>query len=406
MSRVLFNGVEYDKMLLLRLGEVSLKGLNRRRFVDQILRSLRYRTRDLAELKVKQDQSRLWLIAEPEKDFPIAELLAAIKPVFGYVSASPLRSFETSLAAIEAEVLDYVSGLFREGQTASFKFTVKRVDKSFELNSYELCSRLGALLLQTYPEQLRVDVHQPDYEFTLELRENGQTYLYHESYPAYRGLPVGMSGKGLLLLSGGLDSPVAGFKMASRGMRLEAIYFHTFPYTSEEAKEKVISLAQHLAAYAGQVKLHIVDFTPCQLAINKAVKAELLTVIMRRMMFRIAERLAESRGIGALISGESLGQVASQTLEALQCIDCLCELPLFRPLIGTDKDEIVEIARAIGTFETSILPYEDCCTVFVAKHPKTRPTIAECEQEEAKFDWESLIEDALSRIETLSLDLD
>ncbi len=218
-----------------------------------------------------------------------------------------------------------------------------------------------------------------------------------------RGLPVGMSGKGLLLLSGGIDSPVAGYLMASRGMELEAVYFHTFPYTGEQAKQKVIELARHLSVYTGRIRLHIVDFTDAQLQINDHAPKDMLTITMRRVMFQVAEALAQDRGLNALITGESLGQVASQTVEGITCTNAVVSLPVFRPLIGLDKDDTVALARQIGTFETSILPYEDCCTVFVARHPKTKPTLQQAKAAESDLQMDALVKDCLQKIEHMTI---
>ncbi len=403
-STVTFNHVNYDPVLLLRLGEITLKGQNRSRFENQIMRSLRRRLKDVAPVNVRQEFSRLWIEGEAD-NFPIGEILKKIRPVFGYVSASPVRRLSSEPEKIKEEVLDYMVPLFEDGEPFTFKFVIRRVDKNFEMNSYDLACYLGDAVLAAYPEQAKVDVHDPDYEFTIEIRERGNLFLYHQYYEAFRGLPVGMSGEGLVLLSGGIDSPVAAFRMASRGMKMEAMYFHTHPYTSEEAKEKVIKLAEILATYTGNLRLHVVDFTPTQMALNEHVPEELMTVIMRRMMFRIADAFADKYDIGALVSGESLGQVASQTLEALARVNHLPSRPIFRPLIGMDKEEIVALSKEIGTYETSILPYEDCCTVFVAKHPKTRPHEEECVRAEAGMDVDLLVKDALNRIETIDLTL-
>lgn len=401
---VMHNNVAYDRLLLLRLGEITLKGQNRSRFVNQIMRSLRRRLKDVADVKVKQVFSRIWIEGQGE-DFPIAEILRRIRPVFGYVSASPVRRVSNDFESLKADVLDYIQPLFSDGKPHTFKFNIRRVDKTFPMKSYDLACAMGDTVLKAYPGQAEVDVHDPEFEFNIEIREHGNVFLYHEFYDAFRGLPVGMSGRGLVLLSGGIDSPVAAFRMASRGMKMEAIYFHTHPYTSEEAKDKVIKLAEILSTYTGDLRLHIVDFTPTQMALNEHVPEELMTVIMRRMMFRIADALAEANQIGALVSGESLGQVASQTLEALARVNHLPARPIFRPLIGMDKEEIVTLAKEIGTFETSILPYEDCCTVFVAKHPKTKPNEAECVRAEENMAVDTLVQEALTRIETIELTL-
>ena len=242
-------------------------------------------------------------------------------------------------------------------------------------------------------------MHEPDFVVYLEIRD--AAYMYTEKHDGLKGLPVGTGSKGMLLLSGGIDSPVAGFQMASRGMEIEAIYFHTFPFTSNEAKEKVIELARIVSEYTGRIKMHIVDFTDIQITLKKNVSPDMMTIVMRRVMFRIAEELARKQKCTAMITGESLGQVASQTAEAIMCTDAVCNMPVYRPLIGMDKDWTVNLAKFIGTYETSILPYEDCCTVFVAKHPKTRPSLEDAIFAERNLDMDALVEDGMNKIETL-----
>lgn len=395
--------VDYQELVLVRLGEIALKGQNRNSFIKRLIKNMKYRLRDLPGLRLYQDQSRVYIEnREGEKEeFPRDKVLAGIKDVFGYVSASPVRRFPSQEEELFEQVKAYCQELFADGQKHSFKFETRRINKDFPLNSYELNSRLGAMVLDTYPDQARVDVHKPDLEIRLEIRE--ETYLYHQIQPAHKGLPVGTAGKGLLLLSGGIDSPVAGFLMASRGMQLDGIYFHTFPYTSDQAKQKVVDLAKRISDFSGRFKLHVVDFTDIQLELNSKVKAEMLTVIMRRTMIRIADKLADREGIPCLITGESLGQVASQTVEALACTNEVSEKPIFRPLIGTDKNDTIKLAREMDTYETSILPYEDCCTVFVAKHPKIRPNRKDCLRAEAGLDLDSLVEQGLNKIEEFIL---
>ena len=393
--------IDYQELILIRLGEIALKGLNRRKFETRLISNLRYRLRDLGKFKIYQDQSRVY-IEKREKDefkFPTGEILHRIKDVFGYVSASPVRRFANDIDLLFAQVKSYVDELFDDGAKHSFKFETRRIDKKFPLNSYQLNCDLGEKVLTAYPEQATVDVHNPDYLFQIEIRE--EIYLYHEIQPAYSGLPVGTGGTGMLLLSGGIDSPVAGFQMASRGMQLEAIYFHTFPYTGDQAKQKVIDLASRLGDFCGKLPLHIVDFTDIQLELNLKVPENMLTVIMRRMMMRIADRLAENNKINCLITGESLGQVASQTVDALRCTNAVVDRPVFRPLIGIDKNDTIKLAREIDTYETSILPYEDCCTIFVARHPKINPNLFDCEQAEKDLDIEFLVEQGLKKIETI-----
>ena len=297
---------------------------------------------------------------------------------------------------------DYSSAVLRGEGEKTFKFETKRVNKLFPLSSYEVSCELGALLLDLFPDRVAVRMESPDVVFNVEIRD--KIYLYHDRIPGRAGLPVGMSGRGMLLLSGGIDSPVAGYMMASRGMMLETVYFHTFPYTSQQALDKVRGLALLLAQYAGRLAFHVVDFTEAQLELNEKVPEDMLTVVMRRVMMRVAESLARRRNAKALITGESLGQVASQTMEALMATDSVAELPVFRPLSGLDKNDTISIARSIGTFETSILPYDDCCTVFVSKHPKTHPSLEDAERAEARLDIPSIVERVLGRISTAIID--
>lgn len=394
------NQYPYDEVVLARLGEIALKGLNRNRFEQQLFQNMKYRLRHEGHFQIVQRDSRIWLQAAEGK-LNSSAVLSALKDVFGIVSASPVRRFEADEEVLKHQTVQWAEEIFSDKQPRSFKVEVKRINKQFPKRSYELCCDLGELILERFPDLARVDVKNPDLTFYVEIRE--YAYLYTEIIPARKGLPVGMGGKGMLLLSGGIDSPVAGYLMASRGMRLECCYFHTHPYTSEEAKNKVIRLAEILSRYCGRLMLHVVDFTELQLEINEKVADELITIVMRRMMLRIAEEIARRREVKCLITGESLGQVASQTLEAIVCTDRVAGMPVFRPLIGTDKDDTCRIARDIGSFETSILPYEDCCTVFVAKHPKTHPSLEEIEKAEAVLNIDRFIELGSERTEKIEI---
>lgn len=393
----------YRSMIMVRMGELTLKGLNRGRFEKQLVSNLSRRLAALGQFKVRQTHSRIFVEAGEDGRLPDQpdELLQAITRVFGIVSASPVRSFSADMVTLETQAVDFMRALLDDGFSRTFKVESRRGDKRFPLKSPEISARIGDVLLNAFPDQLTVDVHHPDLTLYIEVRD--RIYLYSQIVYGQKGLPVGMGGHGMLLLSGGIDSPVAGYMMASRGMELDAIYFHAFPYTSDRAKEKVIDLGRQLTLYCGRLRLHIVDFTEIQVTLRDHCPGELLTVIIRRMMMRIADRLAETRGCLALLTGESLGQVASQTLEAIACTDPIATRPVFRPLIGMDKDDTVLTARRIGTYETSILPYEDCCTIFVAKHPKTRPSLAEIEAAEQGLDLEQLTADGLARIEEVML---
>ncbi|MDO5015788.1 MAG: tRNA uracil 4-sulfurtransferase ThiI [Eubacteriales bacterium] len=399
----------YKSLLLLRLGEIALKGLNRNRFENQLLKNLRYRLEAEGDFRLEKRDSRVWIqVADQNLDQKTQELMlqkaqAAAVDVFGFVSLSPVRQFACELEVMELQLLDMAKVLFEDGEQHSFKLEVRRVNKKFPLNTYELACHMGDLILDAFPEQASVDVHDPEITFYLEVRQ--EAYLYHEIIPARAGLPVGMGGKGLVMLSGGIDSPVAAYLMASRGMRISAIYFHTYPYTSNEAKDKVVALAQILTRYTGDLDLYVVDFTECQLALNEHVPEDMMTIVMRRMMVRIACGLARELGIPALITGESLGQVASQTVEGLSCTNKVSDRPIFRPLIGLDKEQIIRWSRDIGCYETSILPYEDCCTVFVARHPKTHPSLRDAEQAESNLKLAELIKSAIEKTAKISLQL-
>lgn len=392
--------LSHDSILLARLGEVTLKGLNRHKFEQQIINNLAYRLRSSGSFLISQSQSRIWIEAgNPASDLAVA--LAEAQNIFGIVSVSPVWRFSGGMADLERQAIAFVGELLADGRPRTFKVESRRGNKQFPLQSPAISERIGGLLLETYPSLLKVQVREPDFILYVEIREH--IYLYSQVIKAQKGLPVGTSGRGLLLLSGGIDSPVAGYMMASRGMALEAIYFHSYPFTSDRAREKVIELARILTRFAGRIRLHIVNFTDIQITLRDHCPPDMMTIAMRRLMMRIADRLAEQQTCKALITGESLGQVASQTLEALVTTDRVVGRPVFRPLIGLDKDDTVLIARRIGTFETSILPYEDCCTVFVAKHPKTHPSVAHAEAAEAQLDIAALVEQALTGMEVITL---
>ncbi|MDD2456938.1 MAG: tRNA 4-thiouridine(8) synthase ThiI [Eubacteriales bacterium] len=394
-----------DKILLVRLGEITLKGMNRHKFEQQVIRNMKHRLKDLGHFAISQSHSRIWVEPDPASasggfstDSQIEHVIDRVKDVFGVVSVSPVWRFAGGIEAIEAMACEFVSQLLSDGRKQSFKVESRRGLKSFPYQSPEISGRVGGLLAETFSSQLTVNVKEPDFILYVEVREHN--YLYSSIIKAQRGLPVGTSGHGLLLLSGGIDSPVAGYLMASRGMMLDAMYFHAYPFTSDQAREKVVDLARLIARYAGRIRLHVVNFTDIQITLRDFCPPEMMTIVMRRMMMRIADRFAESNHLKALITGESLGQVASQTLEALVTTDQISTRPVFRPLIGLDKDDTVAIARRIGTFETSILPFEDCCTVFVAKHPKTHPSLTDAVDAEKELDIDALVTLGLGAIET------
>lgn len=400
-------GIVFQNVILARIGEIALKGLNRGKFERQLISNIRNVLSPIGRFSVYENQSRLWIedadresqFLSDEKNAPKA--LQAASCVFGLVSVSLVRKFTGGMDEILVMSALLVEELIKKRKFASFKVEVKRVDKKFPQRSIEICTEVGAKILDRFP-QLTVDVNHPDITVFIEIRD--YIYLYSDKIAGFRGLPCGSSGKGMLLLSGGIDSPVAGFLMASRGMRLDAIYFHSFPYTSDRAKEKVIDLARILSAYAGSMTLHIVNFTEIQTELYKNSPQDMLTVTMRRIMIRIAQIIAIQCNCKALITGESLGQVASQTLEALVLTDEVADMPVFRPLIGLDKEYTTQIAKKIGSYETSILPFEDCCTVFVAKHPQTHPQQRHILDAEKNLNIDELVKKGVELIERIEIE--
>ena len=379
------------EIILIKNGELALKGLNRSNFEDALIKNMRRRIKDLGEFTIRKAQSTIYL--EPkDEDFDFEEALLRISRVFGIAAFSRACVCEKDINDILEKSVVYLRESMENIRT--FKVEAKRADKNFPLTSPEICRELGGKLLSEY-HHLKVDVHNPDLIVNVEIRDYG-AYVRGEQIAGAGGLPVGTAGVASILISGGIDSPVAAWTMAKRGLRLNAIHFASPPYTSARAEMKVKTLLSKVSKYAGCINLAIVPFTEIQDEIAKNCPEDYFTLIMRRMMMRISQRIAQKEGSLALITGESLGQVASQTLPALVTTDAVCNMPVLRPLIGMDKEEIVRISRVIDTFETSILPYEDCCTVFTPKHPKTRPTIAQCEEAESGLMIEQLIEKAIS----------
>ncbi|MGL4607257.1 MAG: tRNA uracil 4-sulfurtransferase ThiI [Eubacteriaceae bacterium] len=361
-----------EHVILVRYGEIALKGLNRNYFIDLLAKNIRNTLRSVESAKVKKIQGRI-IVTIDESDLEFG--MHRVQKVFGIVSISHAIVIDSKIEVIEENTIKLIKEAFEnDPEIKTFRITAKRGDKGFPIKSPDLGMRLGEKVLEAV-EGITVDIHEPDLNMWVEVRE--KTYLYHKFIPCNGGLPVGCSGKGALLLSGGIDSPIAGYLMAKRGVEVIGVYFHSFPFTSDRAKEKVIDLAKIMSQYCGKIKLFVVPFTEVQTKIVELCPERQTTIIMRRYMMRIAETIAENEGAKALITGESLGQVASQTMEGLGATNAVANLPVFRPLIGFDKSEIVKIAQEIGTFETSILPYEDCCTIFVPKHPETKPKIKE-----------------------------
>ncbi len=376
-----------QEILLAKYGEMALKGLNKNTFEDILMKNIRRRLKGTGKYTYTRNQSTIYIV--PENDSAdIDEALERLKKVFGIASICKAVSVEKDFNAISEKACEYLEDTLSYAKT--FKVTAKRADKTFPMKSPEICRELGGILLQKF-ENLSVDVINPEITVTVEIRDE-YAYIHAERIQGAGGLPVGSSGKAMLLVSGGIDSPVAGYMMAKRGIHISAVHFVSPPYTSDRARLKVEQLCQKLTSYCGNIAFFCVPFTEMQEAIRDNCPEEYFTVIMRRFMMKIAQKLAEKDDCLALITGESVGQVASQTLRAMTCTDAVCEIPVFRPLVGMDKTEIVNLARKIDTFETSILPYEDCCTVFTPKHPKTRPVISEIEEAEAKFDFAPLLE--------------
>ncbi len=379
------------EIILIKNGELALKGLNRSNFEDALIKNMKRRIKDLGEFTIRKAQSTIYL--EPkDEDFDFEEALVRISRVFGIAAFSRACVCEKDINDILEKSVVYLRESMENIRT--FKVEAKRADKNFPLTSPEICRELGGKLLSEY-HHLKVDVHNPDLIVNVEIRDYG-AYVRGEQIAGAGGLPVGTAGIASILISGGIDSPVAAWTMAKRGLRLNAIHFASPPYTSARAEMKVKTLLSKVSKYAGCINLAIVPFTEIQDEIAKNCPEDYFTLIMRRMMMRISQKIAQKEGSLALITGESLGQVASQTLPALVTTDAVCNMPVLRPLIGMDKEEIVRISRVIDTFETSILPYEDCCTVFTPKHPKTRPTLAQCEEAESGLDIDGLIEKAIA----------
>ena len=387
-----------NDIILLKQGEIVLKGLNRRNFEQKLVANVVRRLREFGSFKVYALQSTIYV--EPQDSgCDMDGAFEALQTVFGVIAITRAAACEKDPDAIAAKAIEYLAEDMAAAR--SFKVESKRSDKRFPLTSIELSQHVGGLLSEAFPDT-EVDVRSPELTVHVEVRDLA-AYVHSTPLPGAGGMPVGSNGRAVTLLSGGIDSPVSSYMIAKRGVHLIPVHFFSFPYTSEAAKEKVLSLAEKLTAYCGKLMVEIVPFTRIQEEIRDKCPEEYFTIIMRRFMMRIAQRIAEDNGCGAIVTGENLGQVASQTMSAMAVTEAVTDLPVLRPLIGFDKAEIVSLARKIDTFETSILPYEDCCTVFTPRHPKLRPSIAECEEIEKALDMEELIEDAIKNIERIRL---
>ena len=359
------------KAFLIKYAEIGIKGKNRHIFEEALCRQMRHALADVeGDFSVTREMGRIYVRTEGAFDYDGA--VEALKRVFGIAGICPVVIVEdTGFEDLSKAVVEYVKEVYGD-EEKTFKVCARRAKKTYPMSSMELNSELGGRILQACPN-MKVDVHTPDVYLNVEIRQN--IYLYSETIPGPGGMPVGTNGQAMLLLSGGIDSPVAGYMIAKRGVKIDAVYFHAPPYTSERAKQKVVDLARLVARYSGPIRLHVVNFTEIQLYIYEKCPQDELTIIMRRYMMKLAEMFARQDGCLGLITGESIGQVASQTMHSLAVTNEVCTMPVFRPLIGFDKQEIVDISEKIGTYETSVLPYEDCCTIFVAKHPVTKPNL-------------------------------
>lgn len=379
------------ELILCKYGEIVLKGLNKSGFEVQMLKNIRRRLKQLGQFNYYTAQSTLYI--EPmSEDIDIDEAVEVLKKVYGIAKIAKAAEVEKDMNVIFETAKTYLGRSLKNAKT--FKVAAKRSDKRFPLKSPEIMAELGGRILSAYPH-LKVDVHNPDVTVVCEIRDNG-AYVHGAQMEGAGGIPVGTSGRALLLLSGGIDSPVAGTMMAKRGVQISCIHFEAPPYTSERALLKVERLAKKMVDYCGKISFFCVPFTKIQEQIKEHCPEELFTIIMRRIMMEIAQRVAVEYDFTALVTGESIGQVASQTMQAMFCTDAVCKIPVFRPCIGMDKKEIVDISYRIGTYDISIEPYEDCCTVFTPRHPKTRPTLAEVEEAQALYDFEPLIQEAIA----------
>ena len=388
------------EMILCKLGEVVLKGLNRRSFEDKLIGNLRRRTAKCGNFRIYSKQSTIYV--EPVNDESnLAAAYAACKQVFGVIAVSRALPCEKDVQAIIRTAKDYLAPEFARAK--DFKVESKRADKTFPLTSIQLSQQVGGALHQAFPT-CEVNVHDPELVVHIEIRDDA-AYVHGPAEEGAGGLPIGMGGVAVSLLSGGIDSPVSSYMIAKRGVKLEMVHFFSPPYTSDEAKEKVLSLAKLLVPWCGRLTVQIVPFTEIQEEIRRNCPEEFFTLIMRRFMMRISQRVADQVKAKALVTGENLGQVASQTMEALRVTEDVVDLPVLRPLIGMDKEEIVRLSRKIGTFDTSILPYEDCCTVFTPRHPRTKPNLDEVREAEAVLDIEGLIDRAMTNREFVRIKL-
>ena len=389
-----------DKVLIIKYGEIALKGMNKPYFERVLMERIRKAIKDFPDASVWRYEGVVF--ARTAEQDRLSEMAVEISKVFGVATVSIAAEVDSDPETIFADAAEYMKEIRKEQRIETFKVEAKRSNKQFPIISPEIARKAGGSVLKAcnddpnYP--LKVNVHDPDCLLFIDVRRD-HTYIYHDKIAGFGGLPLGTNGKGLALLSGGIDSPVASWMMAKRGMNIEAIHFHSYPFTSERAKEKVLDLTKILAGYCGRIKVHCINLLEIQQAINENCPEEQMTILSRRFMMKIAERLAREVKADVLITGENIGQVASQTVQGLVVTDNAVEIPVMRPLIAMDKVDIMEIAQKIGTFETSIQPFEDCCTVFLPKHPSTKPKLESIKESESHLDVEGLIENAMSGME-------
>ena len=387
-----------DRVLSVSLGEIALKGLNRKYFEDQLIKQIRRAIKDLGIEKIYKEQGKIYIEGEVG-NYP--QMVNRLKKVFGLVYISPCVRVEKDVEVISSAVIETVKEIKENKNIKTFKVDTNRADKSFPIKSPDFSKKMGGIILQNF-DDLKVDVHNPDIYLYIDIKQN--VYIYTEKTKGYGGLPIGTNGKGLLLLSGGIDSPVAGFMMAKRGIELSCVHYHSYPFTSERAEEKVKELAHILARYTGKLKIFSVNLLDIQKEINSKCPEDEMTILSRRFMMRIAEKIANYHQINALITGENLGQVASQTIHGLNVTNQSVNLPVFRPLIGFDKVDIIKIAKDIETYETSIMPFDDCCTVFLPKHPVTRPKVEDIIKSEEALDVDTLIDNAITNMKVYTIE--
>lgn len=391
--------MEERNTFIVRCGEVALKGLNKPYFERMLVERIKKVLKKFPGVEVKRNEGLIFVRAP--KEFESSLIIKEISRVFGVASISPAVEVKSDIDEMGQAAVDYMLDLIEKKGIKTFKVDAKRADKNFPIQSPEIARIIGAKVLIGC-KVLKVDVHNPECLLFVDVRRD-KTYIFEQKISGFGGLPLGTNGKGMVLLSGGIDSPVAAWMMSKRGMLLETVHFHSYPYTSERAQQKVVDLAQIISSYCGRFKMHTINLLPIQELIVQNCPEEETTILVRRFMMKIAEKIAKETDCGMLITGENLGQVASQTAEALVVTDQSVQMPVMRPLIAMDKVDIMDMARNIGTFETSILPYEDCCTVFLPKHPTTKPKLAKILESESRLDVETLIEEAIASKEVITI---